>query len=143
MQVIGDDDNAIDHLSIDWSKYDANNFPYHFRQCTGCSNSLGVIKFNLTDPFDVYLHDTNFKIAFLKDTRFLSHGCIRVEKPIELGNYLLNNKLDSNFLRACYKDQAPIPINLEKRVPVFVVYMATGIKEDSVIFYKDIYHLFK
>ncbi len=143
MQLVGSNGKVVDASGIDWSQLNRRNFPYTFRQCTGCENSLGVIKFNLTDPFDVYLHDTNFKLAFLKDTRFLSHGCIRVEKPVQLGNYLLQNKLDSDFLKACYKDQLPKPIDLEKKVPVFVVYMPAEASGDSVVFYKDVYHLFK
>jgi len=142
MQVIGRNGKIIDHTRIDWSIYNRSNFPYTFRQCTGCDNSLGVVKFNLTDPFGVYMHDTNFKLAFLKDTRFLSHGCIRVEKPIELANCLLDNQLDSNFLKACLKDQVPILLNINDKVPVFVVYMTAEPDVDSVVFRKDIYHLF-
>ena len=143
MQVIGSNGKAIDRHSINWAKYNRSNFPYRFRQCTGCENSLGVIKFNLTDPFDVYLHDTNFKIAFLKDTRFLSHGCIRIEQPIELANYLLDDKLDSNFLKACYKNMEPKTIKLAAPVPVFVVYLPVEVIADKIRYNKDIYHLFK
>jgi L,D-transpeptidase YcbB len=142
MQVL-DKNGRVVRAGIDWSKYTRNNLPYGFRQCTGCENALGVIKFNLTDPFSVYLHDTNFKPAFLKNTRFLSHGCIRVEKPIELGNYLLNNKLDSNFLKACIKGHDPISVTLKNRVPVFVVYMPAEVAGDTVKLYKDIYRLFR
>ena len=143
MQLVTKSGRVVSHAGIGWSQYNSHNFPYQFRQCTGCDNSLGVIKFNLTDPFDVYLHDTNVKLAFLRDLRFLSHGCIRVEKPIELGNYLLHNQLDSNYLKACYKDQNPRPVNLDKKVPVFVVYMPAQVRGDSVCYYKDIYRLFK
>lgn len=142
LEVIGRNGAVIDALSIDWSKLSRNNFPYRLRQCTGCDNSLGVIKFNLTDPFNVYLHDTNYKLAFLSASRFMSHGCIRVEKPIELGNHILDNQLDSSFLKACYKQQEPIVLNVPNRVPVFVVYMVADVKNDSVIFHKDTYHLF-
>lgn len=142
LEVIGRNGAVIDALSIDWSKLSRNNFPYRLRQCTGCDNSLGVIKFNLTDPFNVYLHDTNYKLAFLSASRFMSHGCIRVEKPIELGNHILDNQLDSSFLKACYKQQEPIVLNVPNRVPVFVVYMIADVKNDSVIFHKDTYHMF-
>ena len=142
LEVIGRNGDVVDALSIDWSKMNRNNFPYRFRQCTGCDNSLGVIKFNLTDPFNVYLHDTNYKLAFLSASRFLSHGCIRVEKPIELGNHIMDNQLDSSFLKACYKQQKPIVLSVPNRVPVFVVYMVADVKNDSVIFHKDTYHLF-
>ena len=143
MEVISATGKVVSPQNIDWSKLNNYNFPYSFRQCTGCENSLGVIKFNLTDPFSVYLHDTNYKLGFLKDTRFLSHGCIRVEKPYELGNYLLDNKLDSNFLKACYKDKEPIFNDLKEKVPVFVVYMPAEFVGDSVVYYKDVYGLFR
>ncbi len=143
MQILGSNGKIIDPHSINWAKYNRHNFPYSFRQCTGCENSLGVIKFNLTDPFSVYLHDTNFKLAFLKKSRYLSHGCIRVEKPIEMANYLLNNKLDSSYVKACLKNQQPDFININKPVPVFVLYSTAEARNDSVVFYKDIYHLFK
>ena len=143
MQLTTKGGHVIDHRGINWSQYNGSNFPYIFRQCTGCDNSLGVIKFNLTDPFNVYLHDTNFKLAFLKDTRFLSHGCIRVEKPIELGNYLVGDKIDSNFLKACYKDQLPKPIDIGDKVPVFIVYMPVAKSGDSLVYFKDVYKLFR
>ncbi len=141
IQVIDKNGSVIDHHNINWTKYNHSNLPFMFRQCTGCGNSLGVIKFNLTDPFSVYMHDTNYKLAFLSKTRFFSHGCIRVEKPIELGNYLLNT-IDSSYLKACLKDQKPVPINIDVPVPVFVVYMPAEAPQDMVVFYKDVYHLF-
>ena len=142
IQVIAKNGKIVDHHHLNWSQYSRSNFPYSFRQCTGCDNSLGVIKFDLTDPFSVYLHDTNFKLAFLKDTRFLSHGCIRIEKPVELGNAITDNKIDSNFLRACLKGQDPFPITLQENVPVFVLYNTAAVVADTVAYYRDIYHLF-
>ena len=144
MQVITKTGKVVNHHGIDWGKYSGANFPYIFRQYTGCDNALGVIKFNLTDPFDVYMHDTNFKGAFGKKTRFLSHGCIRLEKPVELGNYLLGDKLNPEFLTACIEGQKPVSNKLANPVPVFVVYMpATVDSSNKVIFLNDVYHLFK
>ncbi|MES2702023.1 MAG: L,D-transpeptidase family protein [Bacteroidota bacterium] len=141
MQVVDVKGRVLDENSIDWSAYDKFDFPYGFRQYTGCDNALGVIKFNLTDPFDVYLHDTNNKLAFKKDARFLSHGCIRVEKPVELANILLNNQVDEGMIRACIKDQSPIWKKVGKAVPVFVLYMPADVSADSVKYHKDIYKL--
>ncbi len=144
IQVVNKAGKVVDYTSLNWASFSGSNFPYQFRQCTGCDNSLGVIKFNLTDPFSVYLHDTNFKKAFAKSSRFISHGCIRVEKPIELGNYLLNNKLDSNFVKACLRDQKPVPTKVTPQVPVFVVYTpATVDSSNNVVYLKDVYRLFK
>ncbi|MCD6012959.1 MAG: ErfK/YbiS/YcfS/YnhG family protein [Flavipsychrobacter sp.] len=143
MQVITKSGKVVDHRSISWSRYSGANFPYIFRQYTGCDNALGVIKFNLTDPFDVYMHDTNFKTAFARQSRFLSHGCIRLEKPIELGNNLLDDTLNKEFLEACVKGQKPIVKKLQEPIPVFVVYMPATAENGKVVFYKDIYRLFQ
>ena len=114
------------------------------RQSTGCDNALGVIKFNLTSPFDVYMHDTNLKSAFQSSYRYYSHGCIRLEKPIELGNFLLHGRLDPLFLQSCLKDQKPVTVKPDKPVPVFVVYGMAGFDAmNNVIYYKDIYRLMK
>jgi murein L,D-transpeptidase YcbB/YkuD len=133
---------VVDHNGIDFTQYTNNNFPYTFRQATGCSNALGVIKFNLTDPFDIYLHDTNLKEAFEKPSRFLSHGCIRLEKPLDLANFLLPNKVDESFVLACKLDQKPVVTTIKTPVPVFIIYMTAAPAGDTVAYYKDVYHVF-
>ena len=55
----------------------------------GAGNSLGRIVFRFQNNFSVYLHDTNNRGAFKRDSRLLSHGCIRVEKPFELACFLM------------------------------------------------------
>ncbi|MBL7690892.1 MAG: L,D-transpeptidase family protein [Flavipsychrobacter sp.] len=142
MQVLDSRGREVNAASINWSAYNSSNFPYTFRQCTGCDNSLGVIKFNLTDPFHVYMHDTNYKLAFLRNTWFLSHGCIRLEKPIDLANKILDNRVDTNLINACIKGLEPITLKTDNKIPVFVVYMPVGTAGDSVVYYKDIYKLF-
>jgi murein L,D-transpeptidase YcbB/YkuD len=144
MQVVDANGNVLNHKKMNWYLYSKNYFPYRLRQSTGCDNSLGVIKFNITDPFSVYLHDTNNKTAFLSGARFYSHGCIRLEQPIELANLLLNNQLDTDFLKSCYLKQEPLQINLVKPVAVFVIYSLVDTDAaKSVKFYKDVYRLFK
>lgn len=142
MQVLDSRGREINASSINWNAYNSSNFPYTFRQCTGCDNSLGVIKFNLTDPFHVYMHDTNYKLAFLRNTWFLSHGCIRLEKPIDLANKLLDNRVDTNLINACIEGLEPITLKTDIKIPVFVLYLPVGIENDSVVYYKDVYKLF-
>jgi L,D-transpeptidase YcbB len=142
MQVLDSRGREINAATINWKAYNSSNFPYTFRQCTGCDNSLGVIKFNLTDPFHVYLHDTNYKLAFLRNTWFLSHGCIRLEHPIDLANKILDNRVDTNLINACIDGLEPITLKTDSKIPVFVVYLPVGIENDSVVYYKDVYKLF-
>ncbi len=142
MQILDAKGNVISPYSIDWSKYSSRYFPYRLRQSTGCDNSLGIIKFDLTSPFGVYLHDTNTRGLFESLKRFRSHGCMRVEKAIQLGNLLLNNKLDTAFLQACIKGEKPITLQLEKPVPVFVVYLTAEANDSGVVsYYDDVYRL--
>ena len=142
MQILDVKGNVINPYSVNWSQYNSSIFPYRLRQSTGCDNSLGIIKLDLTSPFGVYLHDTNEKGLFKSNSRYRSHGCMRVEKAVELGNYLLNNRLDTAFLQACIKGEKPITLQLEKPVPVFVVYLTAELTDNGVVnYYRDVYHL--
>jgi L,D-transpeptidase YcbB len=143
MQILDSRGKIIPEDSIHWSLYSKSYFPYRIRQSTGCDNALGVMKFNITSPFDVYLHDTNLKSAFKSDERYYSHGCIRLEKPFELANYLLTAPVDTGILNSGLKDQNPKTIMLSKPVPVFVIYMTTEVMETDIRFYPDIYGLLK
>jgi len=144
MQIVNSRGNVVSASSLNWSSFSRYYFPYNLRQSTGCDNALGVMKFNLTDPFNVYMHDTNNKSTFNSPKRFYSHGCIRIEKPLELANYILPKPVDSSFLQACLKNQKPIELNLVQVVPVFVIYSTAGIDANGrVIYYDDIYGLLK
>jgi L,D-transpeptidase YcbB len=144
MQVIDGNGKVMDPYKLNWSSFHSGYFPYTLRQSTGCDNALGVIKFNIITPYGVYLHDTNNKTAFLAGARFFSHGCIRLEDPIGLGNRLLKEKLDTNFLKACFKEQKPIPVQLKKPLPVFVVYMTVAANANGKLnYYKDVYKLLR
>ncbi len=144
MQVVDGSGRVMAASRLNWHAFSSRYFPYRFRQSTGCDNSLGVLKFNLTDPYSVYMHDTNNKTAFLSGYRFYSHGCIRLEEPLLLGNFLLDNKLDTAFLQSCYKEQNPVAADLLKPVAVFVIYSTADTDAAGRIkFYKDVYGLLK
>jgi len=142
IEVLDAAGRIVDPARIDWKKLGKANFPYSLRQTPGRRNALGVLKFQLTDPFNVYMHDTNLKRAFAAKDRYLSHGCIRLENPTGLGALLLDHHLDTTFLAAGLNDQRPQEIPLAKPVPVFVIYL-TAIPDStgSLDTLKDIYHL--
>lgn len=142
MRILDKNGKIIPEDKINWSLYSKTNFPLRIQQSTGCDNALGIIKFNLTSPYDVYMHDTNLKSAFKSDYRFYSHGCIRLEKPFELANYLLSKSLDPDSL-SNLKMQNPKNMSLVESVPVFVVYMTAEVIEGQLKFYHDIYKLLK
>lgn len=70
--------------SIDWDNVDAQSFGYSIKQAAGSANALGKMKFMFNNNFSVYLHDTPSKSAFNRNNRAVSHGCVRLQQPIDL-----------------------------------------------------------
>lgn len=130
--------------SINWYDIDTVNFPFFIRQSTGCDNSLGIIKLDFDSPYGIYLHDTPQKELFALNNRFFSHGCMRMEKPIEMAKYLLkNNKaaIDSIDFENCYKNPKPINIQMTEKVNVIVWYHLIDFDDRSkIIYYRNIYN---
>jgi murein L,D-transpeptidase YcbB/YkuD len=140
-EVVDAKGNTVDDSELNWDSYTKNNFPYFFRESNGPNNSLGVLKFNLANPFSIYLHDTNSKGAFAKEYRFLSHGCVRLEKPIELADFLTKGTINTWDLKTGKKDSESKIIKLDQKIPVFIVYMPVVVEGKKVTFLKDVYGL--
>ena len=90
IRVLDSTHRVVDPSSVNWTSLGKGNFPYTLRQNSGNLNSLGSIKFQFSNPYFLYLHDTDSKHLFAKEFRFFSHGCIRVEKPLDLASLVLN-----------------------------------------------------
>jgi murein L,D-transpeptidase YcbB/YkuD len=90
------------------------------QQVAGPNSGLGQLMFMMQNRFDVYLHDTPGKNAFLRDDRRISHGCIRVEKPRELAALLMQQPIDA--IDQAIATGSTTDRNLPQPVPVFVVY---------------------
>jgi murein L,D-transpeptidase YcbB/YkuD len=82
---------AVPPDSVDWGAVDPEAFPYRLRQRPGPANPLGRIKFVLTNALQIYLHDTPAPHLFDRSRRDFSHGCVRVERPLELAAWVLGN----------------------------------------------------
>jgi len=141
--VVNGRGKVIDDSELKWKSYTEKNFPYFFRQATGSRNALGVLKFNLQNPFSIFLHSTSLQSAFAKKYRFLSHGCIRLEKPLELAKDLLPDKLDFKQLRSGKKNTESKTIALPHKIPVFIIYMPVSVVGKKIIFLKDEYGLIR
>ena len=113
-----------------------------FRQKPGPENSLGLIKFVFPNEFDVYMHDTPATELFSKSRRDFSHGCIRLEKPIDLAVWVLRNNpgWDVDRIRAAMNGTATEAVTLAHPISVLIVYGTVIVSEDDVVhFYDDIY----
>jgi len=142
-EVLDRNNNVIDPATISWKKYSKNNLPYRFRQREGSDNSLGVMKFNFNNKHGVYLHDTNAKRYFSKDVRALSHGCMRLEKYMDLANYLIRDdslKYKPDSLIAYLDKKERKQINLRKPLKIYVkYYTCEADSAGNIMFYTDIY----
>ncbi|ADB39553.1 L,D-transpeptidase family protein [Spirosoma linguale] len=145
LDVIDAKGQVVDPKTVNWSVSASavynGSFPYRLRQATGCANALGVLKFNVNSPYDVYLHDTNARHAFASENRQLSHGCIRVEKPAELANLLLGyTRFSDDYLTSCPKNASPKTVQLPVSVPVITTYNVLDIDAAGAIqVYPDVY----
>jgi murein L,D-transpeptidase YcbB/YkuD len=142
-QILNNEGSVLDPYKINWKRLSAYYFPYHIRQSTGCDNALGVVKFEFYNPFTVYLHDTPNKGLFSFNKRYFSHGCMRVEKPVELAHLLLGRNrvaIDTLTAKGCLYQQAPKPLAVEKELPVIILYSTVWYnKEGEIKFYDDVY----
>jgi len=87
--------------TINWSKVNKNRIPYRIVEDPGPRNSLGTVKYMFSNPFSIYLHDTPNKAAFRRTQRAVSHGCVRLQYPVLMGEFLMQNsrKYDADDFR--------------------------------------------
>ncbi len=132
----------IDPRTVDWAQVDARTFAFRLRQDPGPWNALGGIKFMFPNRFNVYLHDTPSKELFGKTSRTFSSGCIRVEKPIDFAEYVLQG--DSQWTRekivSAMNTDVEQTIQLPEPITVHVLYWTAWVDENRTIqFRRDIY----
>jgi murein L,D-transpeptidase YcbB/YkuD len=129
----------LDPREVDWRAVDAGLIGFRVRQDPGPANVLGRIKFMLPNRYDIYLHDTPYQEDFGKETRTFSHGCIRVEKPLELAADLLNGNpaWTRDKLELALEDAVDLTVVLDKRVPVHITYCTVWVGEDGTVQVRD------
>ena len=91
--------------------------------------------------FAVYLHDTPDRYLFARDVRSFSSGCIRIERPLDLAQYLLEDtEWDCDRILALMDGDHPVRVNLPKSIPVHLLYFTAWVDSTGVLqFRKDIY----
>ncbi len=134
-----DGETIISPQEIDWKKVNASNFPGLLRMDPGPWNPLGHVKFMFPNPFNIYLHDTNETYLFDKNVRPFSSGCIRVERPLDLANYLLEKNLGRERVLELLKSTAPVQVPIAP-LPVHIQYWTAWIGRDGLLnFRPDVY----
>lgn len=114
---------------------------WRIRQRPGPKNALGDIKFNFPNNDNIYLHHTPSPGLFERERRDFSHGCIRVEDPVALARFVLQDNPDWSEarIRAAMASGKSSTLRLEKPVTVLIAYSTVVIKSGRVFFYPDLY----
>ena len=140
---------VLDPRRINWSRVDLTKV--RLRQRGGSpTNPLGLVKFMFPNQLAIYLHDTPSRRSFSRPQRTLSHGCVWVEKPVELADYVLAGQGDWNEKKIRQAMLTPHSasaggrldghsVTLEQPLPVYIVYFTAFVRNGIVNFRRDAY----
>jgi murein L,D-transpeptidase YcbB/YkuD len=133
-------DEPVDVKSIDWDDADVAA-KVRFRQKPGAGNSLGFVKFIFPNHFNVYLHDTPAQALFNRIERDFSHGCVRVERPMDLAKYVLRDQAswtEEKIDEAMHSGRER-SVALKEPLPVYLVYFTAWEENGTTKFGDDVY----
>jgi L,D-transpeptidase YcbB len=146
LEVVDTEGDSLvrDPSSIDWDDVDSSDLRYRVRQKPGPSNSLGLLKFMFPNRFNIYLHDTPARELFDQPVRTLSHGCVRIEHPVQLADFALAGQdgWDERKIREAMGDSTAgksRTVPLERPVPVYLLYLTAFVREGELHFRSDPY----
>jgi len=136
-----DGDRAVNYRQIDWASTDIRKF--EVLQPPGSKSVLGHVKFSFPSQHTIYMHDTPDKWMFKPATRALSHGCLRVWKPMELAKMILKEDKGWDAEQVDELDRSG-PLNNEipitKEIPIHIVYFTAWVTDDGKLkTFPDVY----
>ncbi|SFV37865.1 L,D-transpeptidase family protein [Hyphomicrobium facile] len=139
--VTKDGQRPVDYRSINWATTDIRN--YDVVQPPGPKSVLGRVKFSFPSQHTIYMHDTPDKWMFKPAQRTLSHGCLRVWKPMQLAELILNEDKGWDADKIAELDRSG-PLNNEipitKEIPIHLVYFTAWVGEDGKLkTFRDVY----
>ena len=135
----GNRSKEIDPATVDWSRVKASNFRYKLRQDPGALNPLGRIKFIFPNECEIYLHDTPTRHLFGRTRRAFSHGCIRIEKPLDLATYLLQSKNSwtrKKIMAEIRKEKRQV-VMLPDPIDVHIHYGTAWVDQEGILQFRD------
>jgi murein L,D-transpeptidase YcbB/YkuD len=103
---------------------------------------LGRVKFDSPNEFAVFLHDTPSRAGFSQAERLLSHGCVRLERPLELARLVLEGtpEWSPERMQAAVDSGKTVRVSLPERLPMYLFYWTSFVDSGGgVYFWDDIY----
>jgi murein L,D-transpeptidase YcbB/YkuD len=142
MVVLDRSGKKVDPTTIDWAAYKGRGFPYVIRQEPGPNNALGRVKFIFPNEHFVFLHDTPSRGLFDRAKRTFSSGCIRVDRPLELAELVLDDpeKWNRETIQEVLDGKKTRTVHLQEPMPVLLLYWTAFVDDDGVVnFLEDVY----
>jgi murein L,D-transpeptidase YcbB/YkuD len=126
-------------LAIDWTAVPRERFPFRLQQRPGGWNPLGRIRFASPNRFDVYLHDTPLPELFLRTDRALSHGCVRVERALELAALVLAGQAvgQPKALERAMASGITSILPVARPLPIYLLYWTALVNDEGKIQLRD------
>ncbi|WP_319496570.1 L,D-transpeptidase family protein [uncultured Cohaesibacter sp.] len=123
---------VVDPSKLDWDRVEADMV--RLRQTPGDYNALGDIKFMFPNQHAVYLHDTPSRSLFNRDYRAFSHGCVRVNNPMEFADVVLSETAawDAKRIKTLI-GSSERRVNLDKKIPVHLAYFTTWMSDAGTL----------
>jgi murein L,D-transpeptidase YcbB/YkuD len=141
-EIVAGWDEGADVVSPDRDALDlVESGEYRIRQVPGPQNALGHVKFMFPNDFNIYLHDTPEEHLFDRARRAYSHGCIRVERPVDLADFVFSSdELGSESIRRRMDSGEQATEYIDDPLPVYILYWTAFVDDDGrVNFREDIY----
>jgi len=122
---------------------DADEESGRFRQRPGKGNSLGGVKFLFPNHFNVYLHDTPSQALFNRVERDFSHGCVRLDEPEKLAQYVLRDRPEwtPEKIAAAMQSGTEQAVKLKQPLPIYLVYFTAWEENGELATAPDVYGL--
>jgi len=133
--------NSVSAYDIDWSQW-GRVWPYRMSQAPGPTNPMGEVKFIFPNIHNVYLHDTTHRDEFGRTRRDMSAGCVRVQDPLSLAQWILEDQdgWGRDQIDEVVAGNSPTVIWLDERMPVHIAYWTVVGGEDGEVRYlNDLY----
>ncbi|MDA8562100.1 L,D-transpeptidase family protein [Gammaproteobacteria bacterium] len=124
---------------INWDRVKNEGFPYSLRQDPGEQNALGLVKFEFQNSDNIYMHDTPSKNLFNRDKRAFSSGCIRLERPFDLADYLMEEdpKWNEDMVYETLNEGKTKYIKVSKPTKVVITYLTTWVDDNGNLQFRD------
>ena len=134
-----DNDSELDPGAVDWSSINPKAFPYRVRQEPGASNALGYIFFPFANNYGIYMHDTASRWLFTEGSRNFSHGCIRLQNPLDFVEKVFGGRgnFDKGRVQRAIDGGEQVHYGFPESVKLHVTYRTVTAASDGTPTFRD------